>query len=302
VRGDWEDRLTGLVTKYTLEPLPAYYAYQFASQELEGALYLEEVDAFTGVGGYAFSVGGKTVSLIWSKDGQDHTVRLPAVPSAIYDVDGDPQTPSQILKVGIMPLYIESSASINQSFITMPLLVRNYRELTNGNFEDGSQGWTMENHGLPAQVITSGQGETLGSRALRLGSPNYPCDNVPIGYAEARQTFSVPQLAAGESVGLRFRYIIYTQDQSASYDRFDVYVNNQLEFSDYNTSSESLGCNKWFRIPPSAGDWASGSIPLDNYQGKTVSVSFQSNNRGPTDPEFFNTYTYVDNVEIVISD
>jgi hypothetical protein len=284
--------------------LPAYYAYQFASQKLESAEYVHDINVYPGVAGYAFDLGDRIVSVVWSRDGEEHEVTLPEVPSAIYDVDGDSITPGIDVTVDLMPLYIEAQESINQANIWLPVIYKNYRPFVNGDFEQGDSGWILENQGLPAQVITSSQGETIGSHSLLLGNPNYPCTSVPIGYAEASQTFAVPSVPNGVSIELRFKYVIYTQD--STYDYFEVYINDESPsaFKDRNMINEGLSCNTWFRVPgpdnPRGGQtsgWATGSVDLFAYRGELITVSFQNHN---TIDDTFNTYTYLDDVEIVI--
>jgi hypothetical protein len=110
----------------------------------------------------------------------------------------------------------------------------------------------------------------------------------------------VPQ---GRNVLLFFNYVIYSQDASTnpSYDRFEVYVNNTLQFSDGNMITTGLNC-RWFRVPgienPRNGQingWATGMIDLNPYRGTTVTVSFRNYNRLDG---WYNTYTYLDNVHI----
>jgi hypothetical protein len=306
VHGEWFTRLTGLVDIDTLEPLPAYYAYQFASQELEGAQYVQDVTAYTGVTGYVFDLGDRIVSVIWSRDGQDHEITLPETPSAIYDVDGDTVTAVSDVTVGLMPLYIETQESINQVNVWLPAIFKNYPNLANGDFEQGTKGWTLTDKGLSAQVIPSNQGETIGTRALLLGDPDYPCTSVPVGSAEASQSFGVPYAPNAANIELRFKYVMYTQN--SSFDSFEVHINNAPTpaFLDRNLSSGALSCDTWYRVPgpgnPRGGKttgWATGSVDLSSYIGEIITVSFQNHN---TTDNTYNTYTYLDEVEIVIED
>jgi hypothetical protein len=244
--------------------------------------------------------------VIWSRDGQDHDITLPELPSAIYEVDGTERTAGSDVTVGLMPLYIETQETINQVNVWLPVNFKNYPNLANGDFEQGTKGWTLADKGLPAQVITSNQGETIGSRSLLLGDPDYPCTSVPVGSAEASQTFGVPYVSSGTNIELRFKYVIYTQD--STFDSFEVYINNAPTpaFLDRNLSSGALSCDTWFRIPgpgnPRGGKttgWATGSVDLTSYSGEIITVSFQNHN---TTDNTYNTYTYLDEVEIVIED
>jgi hypothetical protein len=306
VHGDWSIRETGLLDIDTLDPLPAYYAYQFASQELEGAQYVQDITAYPGVAGYVFDLGDRIVSVIWSRDGQDHDITLPEVPSSIYEVDGTSRTPASDVTVGLMPLYIETQETINQVNVWLPANFKNYPNLANGDFEQGAKGWTLTDKGLPAQVITSNQGETIGTRALLLGDPDYPCTSVPVGSAEVSQSFGVPYVPNAANIELRFKYVVYTQD--SSFDSFEVHINNAPTpaFLARNLSGGALSCDTWYRIPgpgnPKGGKtsgWATGSVDLSSYIGEVITVSFQNHN---TTDNTYNTYTYLDEVEIVIED
>ena len=140
---------------------------------------------------------------------------------------------------------------------------------------------------------------------MLLGSPNYPCSSsgVPLGYAAIDQSFTVPQVPDGQALHLDFDYVIYTWDGGSSdeYDRFEVFIDdsviNRLLYFD-GRAEDTLGCANWYRLPTSG--WKSGSIdllsPLD-YRGKTVKVVFQNWNRYD---HWYNTFTYLDNVELVI--
>ncbi len=80
-------RGTGLVSK-EIQPLPAYQAYQFAASVLNEADYLDEIDEFTGVMGYSFKTVEGQYWVVWSLDGDNHTINLPDKPLDVYDVYG----------------------------------------------------------------------------------------------------------------------------------------------------------------------------------------------------------------------
>jgi hypothetical protein len=99
--------------------------------------------------------------------------------------------------------------------VYIPLVLRNWKPVTNGSFEDGLAGWTVTQSPLPVSIVNSVQerpsgttGPADGSRILLLGNPDYPCNGVPLGYAAVEQTFVVPH----DAVSLTFKYIIWTQD------------------------------------------------------------------------------------------
>ncbi len=183
----------------------------------------------------------------------------------------------------------------------------------NGNFETGAltPGWEGETAPLPVSIVSQVQERTGGSTppadgqyALLLGNTDYPCalDGVPLGYAAAAQTLQLPPDAP---LRLTFRYIIWSQDASIGdpYDRFEVWVNDELRFFDGNQINEGLGCDQWWRVPgpdnPRNGQsdgWAIGTVDLSAYAGQEVTITFQNVNRYDG---WYNTYTYLDGITLV---
>ena len=94
-----------------LSPKPAYYAYQFAQQELGGAVFMRRITGYPQVMGYEFQVSGRTLWVLWSLDGQPHSVGLPALPRAINNIGSDgnpvPNPISQTLYINLFPFFIE---------------------------------------------------------------------------------------------------------------------------------------------------------------------------------------------------
>ena len=180
----------------------------------------------------------------------------------------------------------------------------------NGGFEQvGLANWTITTNKLPASRVNAtvghpgSTGAAEGSFMLLLGDPTYPYNDVPLGHASAAHTFDVPASGNGNTPRLVFKYIIWTQDKSTNenYDRFEVYVNDVLVFADGNQNA-GLAPDKWWRVPspqnPRDGvtsGWATGSIDLSGYAGQEITVSFQNHSRYDN---WYNTYTYVDDVHI----
>ena len=94
-------------------PLLGFDAYKFARQELDsatslGAIGSTDINDPTGILGYKFDRGDRQVWVLWSLDGNPHTITLtPGTPAAIYDALGNPQTTSNTIDVGLNPLYLE---------------------------------------------------------------------------------------------------------------------------------------------------------------------------------------------------
>jgi len=191
--------------------------------------------------------------------------------------------------------------------IYLPLTLRNYAPFTNGSFEAGLTGWQIQESPLPVSSVSNIQerpsGFTLpadGEKAILLGDTGYPCNGVPLGQATVEQFFNVPKNAAT----LTFKYIIWSQDTSirSEYDRFEVYIDSTLVFSDGNQINTGLGCDKWRRVPgpdnPRNGitnEWAEETIDISSYQDQNITISFRNYSRYDN---YYNTYTYIDDVRI----
>jgi hypothetical protein len=114
VLGEW-GRNNGLfdLQTATFPPLPAFFAYEFAAQELSGVEYVGKVTRFPGVAGYEFSKADRHVWLIWSPGGTSIQVDFLAKPLAVYDVDGTPVAISdERLTITREPYYVELPASL----------------------------------------------------------------------------------------------------------------------------------------------------------------------------------------------
>jgi hypothetical protein len=99
-------RGTALVNE-SLEPLPAYQAYQYSAETLLGASYRQEINIFQGVRGYELSKGERRIWILWSLDGQDHIIKVPKTPLSIHDVFGSVLPIANDVTVTLTPLYIE---------------------------------------------------------------------------------------------------------------------------------------------------------------------------------------------------
>jgi len=315
ILGTW-GRNNGLVDQRDLSGLPALDAYNFASEMLEGAMFVRAITEFEGVFGYEFKTPNPSyhVWMVRSIDGQNYPIELVFPPVAVYDVYGNELTASNNLDVSVEPMYIVMPAAVPRIAITYSM--NYFKNFGNGDFEDGVRGWLFINNGLPPSLVSenptnpaTGSPDTnipIGDYSAQLGMFGYDCNSgsVPIGFAAINQQFFVPD-TPGNTVTLEFKYIIYSEDKAPGpplepndFDRFEVYVlsasGSELSFSDANKST-SYGCNNWTRVPTTG--WGSGSINLDSYQGESVYISFRNYNR--TDG-YYNTVTYLDDVELKI--
>lgn len=89
------------------QPYLAYDAYAFSASQLQDAAFVREVNQYPGVKGYELSRNGRVVWVLWSFDGDEHGLQLPALPAAIYDPFGASLDPAQEFTVKRAPVYIE---------------------------------------------------------------------------------------------------------------------------------------------------------------------------------------------------
>ena len=105
-----------------------------------------------------------------------------------------------------------------------------------------------------------------------------------------KQELKVPQ-AVSPMLYLRYRVFSYDLDLS-EYDYFQVAINGH-------PLPERYGNYEWNEPTCEGPAWDSGwqslKIPLDDYQGEEIEVSFHNVNG--TQP-YYNTWTYVDDVRI----
>jgi hypothetical protein len=96
-----------------LTPTLAYTAFRFARSELGDAGYMGEISAaevggVTGVKGYEFQRGDHRIWVLWSLDGNNHTISFSgATPDAVWDALGVSVTPASSMNLTLKPLYLE---------------------------------------------------------------------------------------------------------------------------------------------------------------------------------------------------
>ncbi|MCI0393444.1 MAG: hypothetical protein L0322_00715 [Chloroflexi bacterium] len=211
----------------------------------------------------------------------------------------------------------------------LPLTLRDYYgPPRNGGFELGNftywQTGGLLGRAVVGQLDPDGQtGNQLlppiaGVYSAELGNPVYVnSGGVPVGYAEIRQTFSLP---AGQPT-LTFRYwvfthdLIYSQTQAAYYDTLEVFVNSV----DYAGRRDDL-CRFGGTWVPTEGDGlilcdgnptqnptrdnppydsglqiASFTFNPGDYAGSNVTLIFQVHNRIDG---YYNTWVYLDSVTL----
>ena len=90
-----------------LSLLPAYISFQFANQKIGNSQFIREINDFQGVRGLEFINEGGKIWILWSGDGGNYTIQLPARPESIWDAMGNPQPISVTLTITPKPLYLD---------------------------------------------------------------------------------------------------------------------------------------------------------------------------------------------------
>ena len=87
-------------------PRPAYRAFATARNILLDAKFTREINEYAQVRGYEYTRSLHRVWVLWSLDGNPHSVNLDTMPTEIYNALGNPVVPSNPLQVGYTPLYL----------------------------------------------------------------------------------------------------------------------------------------------------------------------------------------------------
>ncbi|MBU4352880.1 MAG: cellulase family glycosylhydrolase [Nanoarchaeota archaeon] len=99
-------RNSGLLNS-DLSPRPAYTAFQFARNELRDAAWVRHITEYTGVTGYEFQRSDRRIWVLWSLDGNTHSVNLSAAPLAAWDALGNSVPPAASMDIDLNPFYLE---------------------------------------------------------------------------------------------------------------------------------------------------------------------------------------------------
>jgi hypothetical protein len=98
---------TGLLNP-NLSTTQAFTAFQVARDTLRDAGFIRNLDMYPGVKGYEFDRGNRHIWILWSLDGNDHNITLPATPLSGHDVFNNPITINGTsLTVTLAPVYLE---------------------------------------------------------------------------------------------------------------------------------------------------------------------------------------------------
>jgi hypothetical protein len=177
--------------------------------------------------------------------------------------------------------------------------------IVNGSFESGFVGWQIGSTLTPPATLLPTISTAFaadGVQSALLGDTNYRADcagNEPVGATYVAQQIGVPRASA---ISLTFDYRIFTQDDLASGDSFDVYVNQIVDdpayhlYTDGNANSAITGCQN----PPTDifGGWKTGTVDLTQFAGQTTTLYFAVQNRVDG---LDVTYAYLDNITIRVT-
>lgn len=213
----------------------------------------------------------------------------------------------------------------------LPIVAHNHHPFVNGDFEDGLTGWKAERgsfdghgSGMPHSVVVSDGGH----QAL-LGEPSMSDDSIPVGYGTVAQTFTV------DKPYLQLQYWVSSYDIARGvqhyYDTFEVSVNRSPD-QIQDTERDSRGCASTVLNPegtltvPEDGlifcggrpgtsgqgtpwdtqTWKIVTLDVNAFQGTNITLYFTiwSREYEPSyynDRAWFNTWAYVDNVQLANS-
>ena len=212
----------------------------------------------------------------------------------------------------------------------LPVVRRNYRRFINGDFEHELSGWDTRRgpfsghgSGMPQSVVVFDGG----NRAL-LGQPGASNDAIPVGYGTIAQTFTLDKRYA------QLQYWVFSygkaKGEEGYFDTFEVSVNrapDQISDDERDArgcTSTGLNPDGTLAVPgdglvfcggidrPGEGilwdtqGWKTVTLDLSAYQGTNVTLYLTIWSREYKWPFYddrgwFNTWAYVDNVQLTDS-
>ena len=116
-------KLSGLID-HNNRPLPAYRAYQVMTTTLGGAEYNRKLELGSGILGYEFRKGGRTIWVLFSEDGSTKTINKSVFPYTIrhvYNLMGGEVTQTDTTIQFNRPIYIDNIHKTQPKFISVPI-------------------------------------------------------------------------------------------------------------------------------------------------------------------------------------
>jgi hypothetical protein len=218
--------------------------------------------------------------------------------------------------------------------IFVPIVYVPYKPLVNGDFEQGLANWSFGGE-LTVSVVSGlyKNAQPITGTAAMLGCVDNDDTNsehgcwynnqggVPIGRAMLWRSILVPSLG-NPRLTIDYRIfthdLVYSTNLSKYYDTFEIYVNAVPPAAgDLNQANRDALCRyggTWDTTtdglafcdgkpsdptktqPPSDLGWRRVTLDLSNYLGQTIDLYLANYNR---QDNWFNTWTYVDNVTVV---
>lgn len=212
------------------------------------------------------------------------------------------------------------------SYIYLPLVVRNYRLFSNGDFENGPSGWDTGRGPFSGHGSGIPPGVTFyeGSHRALLGELGASNGSIHVGYGYIAQTFTVDKLRLQLDYRVVSRDIV--ENNQRYYDTFEVSVNKRPE-KVLDAERNSRGCastvlnptgvltvtnaglafcagrsgtssdvgNKW------DSGWKTVTLDLSAFQGENATLYLTIWSREYDSPYYndrgwYNTWAYVDNL------
>jgi hypothetical protein len=102
-------RNNGLINN-DLTSKPVLIAYQFASDMIGNATFTQKVDLDPAFQIYEFKNNEKKIWVVWTFDGQKHTLKIPSMPAELYRIQSDGQAsserPAQSVEMSLEPMFL----------------------------------------------------------------------------------------------------------------------------------------------------------------------------------------------------
>jgi len=89
------------------KPLPAYYAFEFARNEIRDAAFIQEISNYPDVKVLEFDRGDRRIWVLWSTIAEKQAITLPGTPVAAWDYLGIQVSASDEMEIDMTPLYLE---------------------------------------------------------------------------------------------------------------------------------------------------------------------------------------------------
>ena len=204
---------------------------------------------------------------------------------------GTPPTPDPDATLPLMPTDTPTpTATPTPRPVHLPMVMRQLRDLENGDFESGqfSPHWAQEGN-LGSQIVSGGLPRT-GRYAALMGDPRYDsAGGCPIGETRLVQVVDVPRLG---HPALHVWYRIWSED-TIDFDYFAIYIADSG--GSHRDRLHRDGCTLWTGNLWSSG-WREAIVSLDNYRGQTVRIELV--NAMTNGDGWYNTWTYVDDIRL----